>query len=234
MSEFLRRVGEFLTADTTWWGSSSIPVRLWEHTWLTALSVGIAALLVLPLGIWLGHRRRGVLVASAVVNVGRSVPSFGILAIGAVWFIGVVGLGSLFAVPALVALAAPPMFTNAVTGMQTVPLEVREAAIGMGMTGRQLVRRVEMPLAAPIILEGIRIALVQVIATATLAALVAGGGLGRFIVDGFAKRRGEGELFVGAVLVAALAVLAERGFGRLERRLRPAGTGGGGQSPQPG
>ncbi len=220
MSEFVRRVGEFLTADTTWWGSASIPVRLWEHTWLTVLSVGIAVVLVLPLGVWLGHRRRGVLVVSAVVNIGRSVPSFGILAIGAVWFIGVVGLGSLFAVPALVALAAPPMFTNAVTGMQTVPPEVREAAVGMGMTGRQLVRRVELPLAAPVILEGVRIALVQVIATATLAALVAGGGLGRFIVDGFAKRRGEGELFVGAVLVAALAVGAERLFGIVERRLR--------------
>ena len=223
MSEFLRRVAEFLTADTTWWGSSSIPVRLWEHTWLTLLSVGIAAVVVLPLGIWLGHRRRGVLVAAAVVNIGPSVPSFGILAIGAVWFIGVIGLGSLFAVPALVALAAPPMFTNAVTGMQTVPAEVREAAVGMGMTGRQLVRRVELPLAAPVILEGVRIALVQVIATATLAALVAGGGLGRFIVDGFAKRRGEGELFVGAVLVAVLAVAAERLFGMVERRLRVGG-----------
>lgn len=223
MSEFLERVLEFLTSESTWLGSGSIPVRLWEHVWISTVPVLAAVVLILPPAVLLAHRRKGTLLASNVVNVGRAIPSFGILAVAVLWFLPVVGLGPWLAFPALFALAAPPMFTNTVAAFETVPPGVVEAARGMGMTEARIIARVELPLALPVILEGIRIAYVQVIATATLAALVAGPGLGRFIVDGFAKRRGEGELFVGAVLVALLAVFFEYLFTGFERAVTPAG-----------
>jgi osmoprotectant transport system permease protein len=218
------RIVEFLTAATTWSGSGSIPVRLWEHVWISLLTVLIAAVLTIPPGLLLAHRRKGTLVASSLVNIGRAVPSFGILAVSVVLLIGVVGISPLLVFPALIALAGPPMFTNAITGVVTVPPETVEAARGMGMRDGQILWRVELPLALPVITEGVRVAVVQVIATATLAALVAGPGLGRYIVDGFAKQRGEGELVVGAVLVAMLAVAAEAGFGYLERAVTPPGV----------
>ena len=158
------------------------------------------------------------LAASAVVNIGRAVPTFGILVIVVVWL----GLGPWPALIALIALSGPPMFTNTVAGVLAVNKAVLESARGMGMTGRMVLMKVELPLALPVIAEGVRIAISQVIATATLAALAAGGGLGRFIVDGFAQRD-QGELLIGAVLVAALAVLAETGFTRGQRRLTPRG-----------
>lgn len=223
MTEFAGRVVEFLTAESTWIGSGSIPVRLWEHVWISTVPVIAAVAMILPPAVLLAHRRRGTLLASNVVNIGRAIPSFGILAVAVLWFLPVVGLGPWLAFPALFALAAPPMFTNTVAAFDTVPSGVVEAARGMGMTEGRIISRVELPLALPVILEGIRIAYVQVIATATLAALVAGPGLGRFIVDGFAKRRGEGELFVGAVLVALLAVFFEYVFTGVERALTPAG-----------
>lgn len=224
MNEIIARVAEFLTADSTWSGSTSIPVRLWEHLWISLLPVVIAGMVTIPAGLVLAHLRKGTLLASSIVNIGRAVPSFGILAISVVLLIGVIGLSPLLAFPALIALAAPPMFTNAITGVVTVPPTTVEAARGMGMREAQILWRVELPLALPVITEGIRVAVVQVIATATLAALVAGPGLGRYIVDGFAKQRGEGELVVGAVLVAMLAVAAEVGFGLLERAVTPAGV----------
>jgi osmoprotectant transport system permease protein len=223
MNQFGSRIVEFLTEATTWSGPGSIPVRLWEHIWISTIPVVIAALVTIPPAAVLAHHRKGTLIASSLVNIGRAVPSFGILAVSVVLLIGWLGLGAVLAFPALIALAAPPMFTNTVTGVVTVPPQTVEAARGMGMTEREILRRVEIPLALPVITEGIRVAFVQVIATATLAALVAGPGLGRFIVDGFAKQRGEGELFVGAVLVALLAVLAEAGFGVVERAVTPGG-----------
>ncbi len=220
MTDFLEELQVFLADPDTWWGPGSIPTRLWEHLWVSAASVVIAGALVLPLASILAHRRRGTIVASTVVNIGRAIPSFGLLVIGVVALIDVLGLGNVLPIPALVALAAPPMFTNAVAGIQTVPPSVVEAARGVGYTERQVLVSVEIPLAAPVIAEGIRIAFVQVIATAPLAALVAGGGLGRYIVDGFAQRD-QGELFVGAFLVALLAIGAEWAMTRLQQRLTP-------------
>jgi osmoprotectant transport system permease protein len=220
MTDFLEKLQVFLADPDTWWGPGSIPTRLWEHLWVSAASVVIAGALVLPLASILAHRRRGTIVASTVVNIGRAIPSFGLLVIGVVALIDVLGLGNVLPIPALVALAAPPMFTNAVAGIETVPPGVVEAARGIGYTERQVLTAVELPLAAPVIAEGIRISFVQVIATAPLAALVAGGGLGRYIVDGFAQRD-QGELFVGALLVALLAIAAEWTMTRLQRRLAP-------------
>ena len=200
----------FLGDPETWWGPGSIPLRLAEHLLLSAVAVIIAAALVIPAALWAAHRRRGIAAASAVVNIGRAVPTFGILVIVVVWL----GLGPWPALVALVALSGPPMFTNTVAGVLAVDAAVLESARGMAM---------RTPLALPVISEGVRIATSQVIATATLSALAAGGGLGRFIVDGFAKRD-QGELLVGAVLVAILAVAAERVFTRGQRRLTPAGV----------
>lgn len=209
----------FLGDPETWWGPGSIPLRLAEHLLLSAAAVIFAAALVIPTALWAAHRRRGIAAASAVVNIGRAVPTFGILVIVVVWL----GLGPWPALVALVALSGPPMFTNTVAGVLAVDSAVLESARGMGMTGGRILREVELPLALPVISEGVRIATSQVIATATLAALAAGGGLGRFIVDGFAKRD-QGELLMGAVLVAILAVLAERAFTRGQRRLTPGGV----------
>lgn len=209
----------FLGDPQTWWGPASIPLRLAEHLLLSAVAVIIAAALVIPPALWAAHRRRGVVAAAAVVNIGRAVPTFGILVIVVVWL----GLGPWPALVALVALSGPPMFTNTVAGVLAVDPAVLESAWGMGMTGRTVLMKVEAPLALPVIAEGVRIAISQVIATATLAALAAGGGLGRFIVDGFAKRD-QGELLIGAVLVASVAVVAEMIFTRGQRRLVPSHT----------
>jgi osmoprotectant transport system permease protein len=218
-------IREFLSDPATWSGPASIWSRLAEHVWVSVAAVLVAAVLVLPLALWLGHIRKGSDVATAVVNIGRAVPSFGILAIS---FLILVQMGAGVAEPwavlvALVALAAPPMFTNTVVGIQSVEPATIEAARGMGLTESEVLRGVEIPLAMPLVLEGVRIGLVQVIATATLGALVAWGGLGRFIVDGFAQQD-VGQLVVGAVLVGLLAVIAELAMSSLGRAVTPKGV----------
>jgi osmoprotectant transport system permease protein len=172
----------------------------------------------LPVGIILGHLDRGGALAINLANVGRAIPSFAILVLAT----QIVGIGATPAFCALVALAAPPMVTNSFVGVREVDREVRESARGMGMTGRQVLARVELPIAMPLIMAGLRTAAVQVVATATLAALVAWGGLGRYIVDGLAQRDFV-QLFAGAVLVAAVSVLTELTLGGLQRLIVPKG-----------
>jgi osmoprotectant transport system permease protein len=217
-------VREFLSEPSTWSGPNSIWVRLGEHIAVSVAAVVIAMILVLPLAVWLGHVRRGSDVATAVVNIGRAVPSFGVLAIAFLIFVQIgAGIGEPWAVlVALIALAAPPMFTNTIAGIQTVEPTTLESARGMGLTEREVLTGVELPLSMPLIMEGVRIAFVQVIATATLGALVAWGGLGRFIVDGFAQQD-VGELIVGAILVGMLAIAAELGLTATQRATTPRG-----------
>jgi osmoprotectant transport system permease protein len=217
-------VREFLSEPSTWSGPNSIWVRLGEHIAVSVAAVVIAMILVLPLAVWLGHVRRGSDVATAVVNIGRAVPSFGVLAIAFLIFVQIgAGIGEPWAVlVALIALAAPPMFTNTIAGIQTVEPTTLESARGMGLTERDVLTGVELPLSMPLIMEGVRIAFVQVIATATLGALVAWGGLGRFIVDGFAQQD-VGELIVGAILVGMLAIAAELGLTATQRATTPRG-----------
>lgn len=218
------QVVEFLGDPATWSGPGSIPGRLWEHVWVSVLATVIAVVLVFPLALWLGHIRRGAEVAGAVVNIGRAIPSFGILVVTVMLLLelGVSVLSVWPVLVALVALAAPPVFTNTIAGIQGVEPATVEAARGMGLTEGQLIARVEMPLASPVILEGLRIAFVQVIATATLGALVAWGGLGRFIVDGFSQQN-QGKVVVGAILVAILAVVAEIGLSMMQKASTPRG-----------
>ncbi len=217
-------VAEFLSEPSTWSGPNSIWVRLSQHVLVSVAAVVIAGLLVLPVAVWLGHIRKGSDIATAVVNIGRAIPSFGVLAIAFLVFVQIgAGIGEPWAVlVALIFLAAPPMFTNTIAGIQTVEPSTLESARGMGLTEREVLTGVELPLSMPLIMEGVRIAFVQVIATATLGALVAWGGLGRFIVDGFAQQD-VGELIVGAVLVGILAIAAELGLSATQRATTPRG-----------
>jgi osmoprotectant transport system permease protein len=174
----------------------------------------IATLIALPAGLLIGHTGRGGLLTVAVANFGRAVPSYALLLV----FLPIFGLGDDAALPALVLLAIPPILVNAYTGLREVDRDLVEAGRGMGMTELQLLARVELPAAAPVIVAGLRVAAVAVIATATLAALVAGGGLGRYIADGFGLRE-QDRLLAGAILVALLALVVERIFTFVERRL---------------
>ncbi len=218
------QVVEFLQDPATWSGPNSIPARLFQHVWMSVAATAVAVAFVLPLALWLGHRRRGAELAGTVVNIGRAIPSFGILVITVMILLelGVSVLSPWPVLVALIALAAPPIFTNTIAGVQGVSPATVEAARGMGLTEQQVVGRVEVPLSSPVIVEGLRIAFVQVIATATLGALVAWGGLGRFIVDGF-NQQDNGKVLVGAVLVALLAVIAEVSLTLVQRAATPKG-----------
>jgi osmoprotectant transport system permease protein len=201
-----------------WSGPDGIPVRLTEHIQLSAESVAIGALLALPTGILLGHYGRFGNLAINISNIGRAVPSFGILVIAVQAF----GLGDAPIIISLTALAIPPMVTNTYVALREVDADIKEAARGMGYRELAQIVRVELPLAVPLIMAGVRTSGVQVVATATLAALIAGGGLGRFVVDGFSQRDYT-MLFAGAILVALLALATELALAGVERLLVPRG-----------
>jgi osmoprotectant transport system permease protein len=203
---------------TRWSGPDGIPQRLLEHVEISAASVAIGALIALPIGILLGHYGRFGNVAINISNVGRALPSFGVLVIA----FQVFGLGNLPILVALVALAIPPMVTNSYVGLREVDPDVKEAARGMGYRELAQLTRVELPLAVPLLMAGIRTSAVQVVATATLAALIAGGGFGRYVIDGFAQQDYT-KVFAGAVLVGVLAMATELSLSGVERRLVPRG-----------
>jgi len=202
-----------------WSGPSGVPNRLVEHIELSALAMLLAIVIALPIGLAIGHTGRLALVAVAVANLGRAVPSYALLLMLFPFF----GFGFSTALPALVLLAIPPMLTNTYTGIREVDRDLVEAGRGMGMSERKLLTAVEVPIALPVIMAGIRTAAVQVVATAGLAALVAGGGLGRFIVDGFGLQD-DGQLLAGAILVAGLAILVERVLTMVEGRMVSPGV----------
>jgi osmoprotectant transport system permease protein len=201
-----------------WQGSDGIPTRLVEHVQLSAESVALGALIALPIGIGLGHL--GVLgnLAIGVSNVGRAIPSFAILVIA----FQVFGLGDTPIILALTALAIPPMVTNSYVALREVDPDIKDAARGMGYRELAQLVRVELPLAVPLIMAGIRTSAVQVVATAALAALIAGGGFGRYIIDGLAQQDYAKE-FAGAVLVAVLALATEVTLWGVEQLLVPRG-----------
>jgi osmoprotectant transport system permease protein len=220
---FLADVFEWFADPARWSGPSGIPNRLTEHLWMSAVALLLAMLAGLPVAVWLGHRRRFGMLAMNISNIGRAIPSFAILVFGAqLWGIGERFGISKAALLALFALALPPIVTNAYVGMAEVDDAIRDSARGMGMTGGQRLLRVELPVAVPMIMNGIRIAMLQVIATAGLAAVVASGGLGRYIVDGFAVQDYI-QVFAGAVLVAGLALAVEAALAAGQRALTPRG-----------
>ncbi len=214
---FLGQVGAWLSNPSRWQGVDGIPNRVGEHLFLSGLAVGIAILIALPLGVLLGHTGRGGFAAINVANMGRALPSMALLAFALplAFSLGL-GLGFWPTLLAMIPLAVPPILTNSFVAVREVDRDVLEAARGMGFREWHVLSEVELPLAAPLIIVGVRNAAVAVVATATLGALVAGGGLGRYIIDGLALQEYE-RLVVGAILVALLAVAVELAFGIVER-----------------
>jgi osmoprotectant transport system permease protein len=194
--------------------------KTWEHVELSAVAVAVSIVLALPLGVLLGHLHRGSFVAINLANVGRALPSLAVIAIG----IAFLGVGFVNVTVALVVLAVPPILTNAYVAVDAVEAEAVEAARGMGMTTWQVIRRVELPLALPLIFAGIRTATVFVVATATIAAIAGGGGLGDIIVNQ-ATYRIEGVVGA-AICVSVLALAADTLLGQVQRLLTPAGLRG--------
>ncbi len=201
-----------------WSGVDGIPSRVLQHLQLSGLALIAGVALALPLGVLIGHTGRGGALAIGIANVGRAIPSFAILVMILPIVLGLgLGLGFWPTVVALVVLTVPPILVNTYTGLRGVDPEVTEAARGLGMREAQMALRVELPIALPVIIAGTRVAAVQVVATASLGAVVASGGLGRYIIDGFARQE-DGRIVAGAVLVAALAIGVDQLFGLLERR----------------
>ncbi|WP_030785738.1 ABC transporter permease [Streptomyces sp. NRRL S-920] len=197
---------DWLTTGANWQGEKGVWHRLAEHLYFSGVCLAVACLIALPLALYLGHIGKGGALAVNISNVGRAVPTLALLIL-----LTLTPLGEHGDAPTLIALvlfAVPPLLTNAYLGMREVDRAVVEAARGMGMSGGQLFARVELPLAYPLIMTGIRSAGVQVVATATLAAMAGEGGLGRIITAGF-NLQNTPQVVAGAVLVALLALLVE-------------------------
>ncbi|HUZ76859.1 MAG TPA: ABC transporter permease [Chloroflexota bacterium] len=220
---FLASVGAWLVDPRHWSGSDGIPTRVGEHALISVVIVVLACIIALPLGVGLGHIRKASFLTISIANVGRALPSLAMLALvlPLAFALGL-GLGFWPTVMALVPLGIPPVLTNSFVGVKEVEADVVDAARGMGMSGWQILRQVELPIAAPLVMAGIRNSAVATVATATLGAVVASGGLGRYIVDGLATQDYD-KLFVGALLVALMAIGTELGFAALERRMTRAG-----------
>jgi osmoprotectant transport system permease protein len=186
-----------------------------EHIWLSAAAVGVALAIAIPLGVWLGHLHRGSFLAINVSNVGRALPSLAVISIG----LGILGVGFLNVTVALVILAAPVMLTNAYVAVDQVDQDAVRAARAMGMRSLQTLLRVELPLALPLIFAGIRTAAVYVVATAPLAALAGGGGLGDIIVN--QPTYGEEGVVAGSIAIAMLAFATEGLFALLQYLVTP-------------
>jgi osmoprotectant transport system permease protein len=203
----------WLTDSANWSGPNGIPTRLWQHIQYSFVSLAIAAAIALPIGLVIGHIRRGASIAVAVSGVPRAVPTLGVLVL--LFRYAPVQLWP--AIVALVVLAIPPILANTVVGIEGVEPAVRDAAEGMGMRASGVLFGVEVPLGLPLVVSGIRSATSQVIATATIVAYGGLGGLGRFIIDGYSTSN-YGEVWGGALLVAGLALVAEGGLALLQRR----------------
>jgi osmoprotectant transport system permease protein len=211
----------WLTDPAQWSGPDGIPVRTLQHLWYSVLATAIAAAVALPIGVYIGHTGRGATFAVNLTNLGRAIPSLGII----ILMFTVFGFGVAPVLITLFALAIPPIVTNSYIGVRSVDPDVRQAAEGMGMRGRQVLWQVELPMAMPLIMAGIRTSAVQVVATATLAAFVGLGGLGRYLIDGLAQRD-LAEVVGGAILVAVLSLLTELALGRVQTMVVSKGLAG--------
>ena len=215
----------YLSDGSNWTGNNGMAELLVQQLLLTATALLIAAAIGLPIALWLGHLGRGGFLAINISNIGRAVPTYAVLVVLSVGPVGTDDLGpygraGLATLIALVLFALPPIITNAYVAVREVPADILEAARGMGMRGGQTFRSVELPLALPLVAAGLRLALVQVWATATIAALVAGPGLGRVITDGF-YRNNFGKGLAGAIVVAVVALLLEVFAAAVQRLVDP-------------
>lgn len=209
----------YLTDPESWSGNRGIPVLLFQHLAYTAAALGLACLIGLPLAVWLGHIGRGGVLAVQISNIGRAVPTLAILVIF-VLLPAPFGLTPFSAVVAFTVFALPAIVTNAYVGMREVDRGTVDAARGMGMTGTQVLRRVELPLATPLIMNGVRLAAVQLVATVALAAIAGFGGLGRIVTRGYANQD-VGTIVAGSLLIALLAIATELLFELVGRRVDP-------------
>lgn len=214
--DFILHEREARSGGTQVGGAHLLPL-LWEHLKLTGVAVAIAAAIAVPLGLVLGHLGRGQLLATSIANVGRAVPSLALIAL----FVAYLGVGFANVTLALVLLAIPPILTNTYVGVRQVDPELVDAARGIGLPGVQLVRRLELPLALPLVFGGIRTSVVNVIATATIAPLAGVVTLGDPIIAGGVY--GEDGRLGAALLVALLAIAAELLFALLQRAVTPRG-----------
>lgn len=223
----MNEVAAWLSDPATWQGQTGIPWRLVEHLAISIVSIATATLLALPVGLWIGHTGRGASLAINLANIGRAVPSYAVIVIILPFSLAIsprLGLNVIPTFLAMVLLAIPPILVTAYAGIREVDRDLVEAARGMGLRERQILAGVELPIAAPVIVGGFRTAVLNVIATATIGAVLGFGGLGRFILDGRLKGvTGTGELIGGAMLVAALAIAVDLVLAVAQRRLARGG-----------
>jgi osmoprotectant transport system permease protein len=212
----------WLNDPLNWTNPDGILSRTAEHLQISAAAVALACLVAWPLGLWLGHVGRGGALIVALGNLTRAMPTVALLTI---FPLTAIGFGYPPIILALTIFAVPPLLANAYLGVREVDTEVRDAARGMGMSGRQVLARVELPLAVPYLASGFRTAAVQVVATATLAAFVNGGGLGMIISRGFGLgiASGGGQIVAGGLIVIALCLLLEGLLAVTERFVTPTG-----------
>ena len=211
-----------------WHGASGVPTLLGQHALLTLVSMLIAMAVGLPIALWLGHRGHGGTFAVNLTNIGRAIPIVALLSLLSLGVFGTEALGpfgrsGLATLVTLALFALPPIVTNAYTGMVEVDRDMVEAARGMGMSESGVLRKVELPLAMPLIVSGIRLAVVQVWATATIAALVAGPGLGRIIVHGYESFQ-TAEVVAGSLIVAVVALALELALAVVQKLIDPLPT----------
>lgn len=215
----------WLADPAKWSGPDGIPIRIWEHLTLANVAILIALVVALPVGLLIGHTRRGDVIAINLANLARAVPSYAVMVMALPLTLALDPRNGLTTYPiavAMVLLAIVPILVNTYAGLRDVDPELVEAARGMGLTEGQVLRDVELPLAIPVIVGGIRTAAVQVVATAALGAILGYGGLGRYLIDGIARREYD-RLWAGVVLIAGLAILTEAFFAFVQRRLTSPG-----------
>jgi osmoprotectant transport system permease protein len=219
----LREGFEWIFNSVHWHGPDGIPTRLLEHVELSVTAIVVASLIAIPIGLAIGHTRKGEVVVVQIANIGRAIPSLAILALAFIVFVYVApafAFGFLPTAIALTFLGVPPILVNTYVGIQQVDADTVESARGMGMSGRQVLLGLEVPLAMPLIMTGVRLAAVTIVATATLSALIAGGTLGRYIVDGYANQQIP-KVVAGSILIAVLAILTDALFSLLRKVTAP-------------
>ena len=222
------RTVAWLTDPMHWAGPNGIPNRLLEHVGLSAVSLLIALAIALPVGLWIGHTGRFTWLAVNSANLWRALPSLALIAIVLPITAALdpqAGFKVYPTVVAMVVLAVPPILVNALAGVSGVERDLVEAGRGQGLSERQILTRIELPLAVPVIVTGIRSGAIQIVATATLGAILGFGGLGRYLVEGFAtfSLGGDAEVVAGTVLVAALVIAVEAAFAAAQYLLTPRG-----------
>jgi osmoprotectant transport system permease protein len=218
----------FLLDASNWSGPAGILTRLTEHIAISAVSLLVGIVIALPVGVWIGHTGRLATLAVNSANLWRALPSLAVIAIVLPITAPLdpqAGFKVYPTVVAMIVLAVPPVLVNAYAGIAAVDRDLIEAGRGVGMSERQVLTRIELPLAVPAVATGIRSAAIQVVATATLGAIFGFGGLGRYLVDGLAQlsRGGSAQIFTGVILVAALVLATELLFATLQRLVTPRG-----------